>query len=815
MGALLADLRYAFRSLTRSPSFTAAAVATLALGIGANAAVFGVLDRLLFRAPSHVRDSGRVMRVYFTQTHPRFGASTGPVTSWSTYANLRDGVHSAEFAAFYEGDVSAGRGQDAQKARASLVSHTYFGLLGVAPALGRFFVAAEDHVSAEPVAVLGHGYWRRRFGADSTVLGRTIWLGTDPFTVIGVAPRGFTGVGLRDIDLWLPIERANSLVFGRDVVGNAISAAGSFWLRIIARVPEGESPAAVEQAMAPVYRRSIAGRPFADPNATVDLGPLQEARGPQPDQTADVSKWLAAVALIVLLIACANAANLMLASAVRRRPEVAVRLALGGGRRRVLRLLFLEHLGLAVVAGGVALLVTAWTGPLLRALLLPSLPSSGTVVDVRVFGLTVAVTLAAGVLAGLVPAWQGSRVDLISTLKSESRGAERRSLARNALLLTQVALTVTLLAGAGLFVRSLQEVRGLDLGLDPARVLVATMDLEEAGRTRQEINDLFLRMRDRLGRLPNVEHVAASVGHPFGSTSGMSVQVPGRDSMPRLNTGGPYYSMVTPGYFETVGTDILRGRGFTASDRAGSARVVVVSATLAKLGWPDEDPLGRCVLLGSDTECYEVVGVAEDARRFRAVEEPFMHVYVPMGQWGERAITALFIRASRDPESLITPVRREMQGLEPDLPFADVQLLQDRVDPTIRPWRLAATLFSAFGALALAVAAFGLYGVLGYLVAQRTREIGVRMALGADATSVVRLVIGQGLRMTMLGAVLGLAGGFLAGRALSALLYDVSPADPATYLAVTGVLVIVAVVASYFPARRAVSVDPMAALRYE
>ncbi len=812
------EIRLALRSLRNNLAFTATVVATLALGIGANAAVFDVLDRLLFRPPSDVQEADRLARIYFTQTYRDLGTYTSAVNSWAVYADLREGARSFQgLAAFHEGDVSAGRGQEAEKARASLVSHTYFPLLGVRAALGRFFAPEEDRVGADPVVVLGYGYWRRRFAGDSTALGRQVWLGRDPYTIVGVAPKGFTGVGLQHIDLWLPIERGNTLVFGHDVVSDPEIAQGSFWLQIIGRLPKSLSKAAAEQELTSLYRRSVAGRPgpSADANALVALGPLQEARGPGADQTAKVSKWLAAVAAIVLLIACANAANLMLAAAVRRRPEIAVRLALGGGRGRLLRLLFLEHLCLALLAGGVALLIAMWTGPLLRAFLLPTLPAPEGIVDLRVFGATVGATLAASVLAGLVPAWQGSRPDLVSTLKSEARGMERRSLLRSGLLFAQVAMTLTLLAGAALFVRSLRNVRALDLGLDPSRVLVATMDLQKAGRSGEQINELYLRMKDRLINLPGVERVAAAAYHPFGMASAMWVKVPGRDSLPRLSGGGPYYSVVTPGYFAAVGTEIVRGRGFTESDRAGATNVVVISENMARLVWPRSNPIGQCVTLGDAPDCYEIAGVAKDARRFAVVEQPAMHVYIPFGQWTPATITALFVRTHGDPESLLAPVRNEMQGFEPDLPLANVVRLEDLVAPSIRPWRLGAVLFTVFGVLALVVTALGLYGVLAYLVAQRTHEIGVRMALGADAKSVLRLAVGQGVRMTLLGAAFGVAGGYAAGRALSALLYDVSPADPRTYAVVVGVLLAVAALASYLPARRAARVDPMTALRYE
>ena len=570
-----------------------------------------------------------------------------------------------------------------------------------------------------------------------------------------------------------------------------------------------------EEKATTIHRRAAAGRPGAGGIATIQMGPIQQARGPEPGHTARVSRWLAAVAVIVLIIACANAANLMVAAAVRRRHDIAVRLALGAGRARLVRQLFVENSCLVLTAGTAALLIATWTGPLLRAALLPDLPPPDALLDLRVLVASVAITLAAAVLSGLVPAWYGSRLDLVSTLKADGLVAQHRGGVRTALVVIQVALTLTLLAGAGLFMRSLQKVLALDLGVDAGQVLVATMDLEQAGRSTDQINAFYWRTIEHMARNPAVEEVAASVAYPFGMSSGMSVKIPGRDSLPRLGTRGPYYSIVTPGYFKTIGTRIIQGRAFTEVDGAGSPRVVVISETMARVLWPAGGALGKCVVLGDQPQCREVIGVAQDARRFGVVEDPYMHVYVPWGQWGGRAISALFVRPRGDPEALIAPVRKELQSLEPDLPFASVVLLQDLVDPTIRPWRLGTILFGLFGALAMAVAAVGLYSMLSYVVAQRTSEIGVRMALGADASGVLRLVLDEGLRVMLPGLVVGLTGAYAAGRALAALLYGVSPTDLMAFAGVTVVLLAVGTLASYLAARRAAKMEPMVALRHE
>ncbi len=815
MEALLADLRYAVRSLHNSPTVTLVAVVTLALGIGANASVFGVVDTLLFRPPAHVQDPGAVKRIYFQQRGPS-GERASPITSFPVYVDFTDHARSFTELTATSGarEVSLGTGDESKPAKALLVAHTYFPLLGVQPALGRFFGAEEDQPGVGAVAVVSYGFWQRRFGGDPQALGKTLRIGSDVYTVIGVSPKGFTGVNVETVDLWLPMRRANAMVFEHDVLADRNAA----WLTILGRVREGVSTELAQRDLTRVFSTVTRGARNIgfDSTASVILAPIHQARGPNPSADAKISVWLGAVAVLVLLIVCANVANVLLAHAMRRRHDVAVRLALGAGRSRVLREVFVQTAVLALLAGLAALLVAAWTAPVLQAVLLRDLPADWSALDVRVFVFTVAVALLAGVLAGVIPAIHASRPDVVALLKSESRGASPRGRTRAGLLVVQVALTLVLLAGAGLFIRSIQNIRA-DLGFNPERVVVGTMqDLQRSGRSSAEINGLYLRMLERLRRVPGVEQVAASIGHPFGWSFARSMSIPGRDSIPSLNTGGPYISAVTPEFFHTLGARILRGRGFTAADRAGSPPVAVVNETMARLVWPGENLLGKCIQVDSGADCYVTVGVVADVRRGGVVEEPTMQFYIPFGQHeGLGSFTALFVRARGNAGALIGTVAREMHSVEPDLPYATVLTLEEMMGRSIRPWRMGTAMFSLFGLLALAVAAVGLYGVLTYTVEQRAHELGVRIALGAESREVLRLVVGQGLRVTATGVLAGAAGALVLGRALSPFLYEVTPLEPRVLGAVAGMLLAVAVLASYLPARRATRTDPMVALRAE
>src|SRR6266702_840139 len=801
------DLRYALRTFARSPGLVAAAVVCLALGIGANATIFGVVDTLLFRAPPLVQDPARVTRLYFRRTYP-FGTWASSTTGYPMYTSLRDAAHAFDglAAVTYSQRASLGRGAEARRVDLVLVSASFFPLLGVRPALGRFFTADEDRPGGPAIVVLSFALWRSAFGGDSAVIGRQLQLGRGSYTVIGVAPDRFTGVNLENVDVWAPIAAATPELMGLEYMNR-----GAAYLQINGRLGSGGAATAAREATH-VFRADdvYSGR---DSNAAVVLGPVQHARGPEMSQNAKVSIWLAAVAVIVLLVACANVANLLLARSLQRQREVAIRLALGAGRWRLTRQVLTESLVLAIAGGIAALFVTLWTGPLIRAFLLPDTPAFTEPLDSRVIAFTAAVALLTGLVTGAVPAWQLARRDLTPALKTGAgEGRYQRSRLRSALLVAQVALTVVLIIGAGLFTRSLRNVEGQDFGFDPVHTLLATIDLRAAGYTPAQINAVHLQILARLEALPGIEAAAATLAHPLGYATGCWVSVPGQDSIPQLSTGGPYCQQVTPGYFAATGTPV-RGRAFTSADRGGA--VAIVNETMARLLWPRENAIGKCFVPGDAKTCAEVIGVVPDARRFQAVEDASMTFYVPFSGDSNRNITALVVRVRGRPEDWITTVRSAIQETAPNLPFASVTSLADLLAPSIRPWRLGTAMFGGFALLALVLSAVGLYGVLAYIVTQRTHEMGVRVAMGAQRWDVQRLMVSHGVRVAAIGAALGALVGIVAGRVLSSLLYGVSPRDPLVLFAAVVVPIVVAAVASYLPARRASRVDPVVALRAE
>ena len=819
METLLQDLRYAARSLMRSPGLTTAAVLTLGLGIGANSAMFGIVDRLFFRPPAHVVDPGRVVRINVTKTLAPFGTITNRLSDFPRFRELQDHARMLSTVAAYSGMwFSLGRGLDARNVNGKAVSASFFPLIGVRPERGRFFTADEDRKGGAHVAVLSHEFWHAQYADDPNVIGKPLRLSAATYTVIGIAPRGFTGIGLDQPDLWVPISVAGPEMSWPMV----LDCDGCGWLTTIARLAPGATPAQAASEATSLYRahvdRDDREGAKVDSAATVSLGSVHEALGPNADGAAKLSIWLIAVCGAVLLIACANVANLLLARALQHRREIAVRVALGAGRGRLVRQLYAESALLAGLGLGAALLVTLWAGPLLRAALLPD-AAPGNPLELRVFLFSAALALVTSLLAGLAPALHAGVPDLSGALKSGNReGGVVRSMTRSGLLVGQVTLTFILLTGAGLFITSLHRVLGLRLGFDPEHLIVTSVRLDPLGYKRAEINATYERLRERVLRLPGVSGASLSIGTPFQWTWATDLKVPGRDSIPQVRTGGPYVSAVTPDYFRTMGSAIRRGRAFTDADNAGAQHVAVVNETMARLIWPGADPLGQTMRVGSDPVPFEVVGVVEDARENSVTDALVVQYFVPLAQSDSvlrGGVTSLMIRTAGPAADLVGTVRREIQASSPDLPYPNIDPMPQLFADQLRPWRLGSSLFTLFGALGVLLAAIGLYGVLSYGVSQRTQELGIRIALGAGRRSVLGLVLGQGLQLTLAAVALGAVGALALGRAIASLLYGVSPHNPLVLVAVATILTAVALLASYLPARRATRVDPMVALRYE
>jgi putative ABC transport system permease protein len=811
------DSRYAFRSIRRDTLFSTAIVLTLALGIGANATVFGVLDWLVLRAPAHVSQPETVAKLYITTVRGESPPQAQDAFSYPMYLALREGVQGVTgVSAVASRQLSSGRGSDAILVKARLITPNYFDLLGVKPALGRFF--SEDEAippSGSAVVVLGWEFWRTRFGGESSVIGRTVPIGPLSYTVVGIAPKGLTAMDLGKVDVWLPISAAAA----DGQLTSWHTSPNSTWIRLFARLAPGTTFESVSASAAAVAARTASDSRLRWKAVDARALPIFGTRNFDGTRSGEgrVAVWLAAVSLVVLLIACANVANLLLARARRRHREIAVRIALGISRGRLAALFGIEGLLLALLGGFAALLLAYVGGGVIRQVLLSDVAWTSSPVDYRVFGVTAAIAVFTGCFIGLGPALLAINSSVAGTLKSGSREVSgRRSIGRTALLVLQPALSVFLLVGAGLFVRSLANVRALDIGMDPSRVLVATVDLQPTSYTQAEASALFERALDGVLRVPGVETAAIGATIPFDSDEGIFVVLPGRaDSMLTLGSQVPSFNTVTAAFFETMGIRLVAGRLFTADeDRGGMPRVAVVNQTFARTAWPGRSPIGECIRTAGDPVCATVVGMVHDSRRSSLIEEPSLQFYVPLSQ-GTLPYRALFVRTTNDPERLAPAIERVLHSTAADLPYVKAFSLQGSLDPQVRPWVLASTMFGVFGSLALLVAAVGVYSVLAYSVAQRTREIGVRMALGASSFSVLRMFLSSGMRVAGAGVAIGSALALAFAGMLAPLLFDTSPRDPVVFVFVAVGMLLTALLASALPAWRAAAVDPATAIRAE
>lgn len=815
------DLGYALRGLLRQPGFASVIVVTLGLGIGANAVIFGLLDRLLLKPPAHVTDADGISRFQLTESEGTLGQSwTNESMAWPTYTDQRDhATYLTETAAYFtQRDMPLGRGVEAGKIPVTLATPGFFRLLGVRPLVGRFYGDDEDQFGrAQNVAVVSFRYANRSLGGPARAIGKQLFLGSHNYTVIGVAPRGFTGVDLDAVDVWVPFHAGARDVLGTDGWRDTYNWQ---WLKVISRLKPGVSRAAASAEATRIQRAAVEKIPDVDHQATAVLVSLQGFdREAVSHARQQVALWLSSVSLIVLLIVCANVANLLLARAAGRRREIAVRLALGVGRGRLVRQLVTESLVLAAGGGMVALLLARWGGQLLRSTLLPDVDWVDGPLDWRVAAITAVVTLLTGLVTGLAPALQASRPALTAALKSGAAdAASPRSRLRTGFLATQAGLSLVLLVGAGLFVRSLWRVVHTDTGYDPKNLLVAGVDLNLAGVPRGAAQHAFYdQALERMRALPGVERASLAINSPFWTMNSTRIRLTDRDSTSRVPEGGPYYNGVSSDYFETVGMRLVRGRGFTPEDRLGSAPVMVINQQMADFFWPRGQPLGQCIKIGADSlPCVQVIGIVATSRVNAIQEKPRAMYYVPLEQstrLGMSTDRMLFLRTRAQPTALIAGVRATFLSMAANLPFANVRTFQSQIDPEIQPWRLGAALFGLFGGLALLVAALGLYSVMSYGVVQRTREFGIRAALGASGRQIVRAVVGDGLKVVAVGMAFGAIIALWGGRFLAPMLYQTSPRDPVVFLVVTGTLLAASIVAVVVPARRATRVDPLEALK--
>jgi predicted permease len=819
------DVAYSMRQLLRAPSFSVAVIVTLGLGIGANATMYGAINELLLQLPSHVADPGRLMTVSLRTT-----ATGAPiiqqVLSYPIYQDLRRATSAFESVGIYR-TPTIDFGTDAQTASIPgvMANADYFRALGVTPALGRFFSTDEagDGPGA-PVAVLGYEFWKRTFNGDASIVGRTLQLAGRPHTVIGVAPEGFKGTGLSREDVWLPLTDGLSTTDFANIVGQRQSY--SYYL--IARLRTGITPAtAAEMATASV----VAGERAANPSSArakserMQLTSVlpRDARGDKPESR--VAVLLGAVSLFVLLLACANVMNLQLARNIGRRREIAVRLALGVSRGRLVQQLALDCLLLGLASGVTGILVAMVGGRFVRTALLNGVLGSPLVIDRHVLIFSLVVALATGLVTGLAPAFGALRAPLSDALKSGQRGGESRSTgrARAGLLAAQAALTTLLLVGTGVFVLSLRRIEAVPLGFDADRIAFARLNSSgrrnspiplEDSMARVQSFALYERLEDAARTTPGVAAAALALVVPFEGSYAMGVSIPGRDSVAVTRDGGPYYNAVSSDYFNVLGIHFLAGRPFDAGDQTHSPHVVIVNETAARLWWPNDRAIGKCLVFESDKgPCVEIVGVVQNTRRQRIIEDDFVQVFVPISQADPLVPSVVLFRAAGDRDRIMAEAQRRMQASARGLPFINVRGLDALVEPGRRSWRLGATMFGAFGALALFLAAIGLYSVLAYDVAHRRQELGVRTALGAAASDLAILIVSRGFRVMSIGAAIGIVLSLAAAPVLSPLLFKTSPHDPAVFAGVVALLLVVSTVATSIPAFRAARSDASVVLR--
>ena len=827
--AVWQDARETLRGLRRSPAFTAGVMFTFALGVGANTAMFSLIDQLMLRPPPLLRDPGSVHRVYMYRTSRGVEIPTGG--QYVRYADLaRWTVSFAAIAGHSLQQLAVGVGQDARELRIAVVSASFFEFFDAAPVAGRYFTVTEDAPPVgSPVAVLSYAMWQTQYGGRAEAVGSTLQIDAVVYTIIGVAPNGFAGLWpLRPPAAFIPVA-----IFAASDIGAEWPTTynSSFGIGTLVRRKAGVSIDAASADLTNALTHSYRAEHAAEGDLRTDriaalrlraiAGSVLPERGPSRSNVARVATWLAGVTFIVLLIACANVASLLLARALAMRRQTAVRIALGVSRTRLTVQLLTESMLLAAMGSVLGIGVAIWMGATLRASFLPGTAPVAVATDGRTMMFTAVVSLAVGVFTGVLPILQARRLTLVDDLKSGVRaGTYQRSRARGALIILQGALSVVLLVGAGLFVRSLQNVRNVPLGFDADSVLVVELAMRDTELDSARTAALREQLLAAALTVPGIQHASLQRAVPFGGMTSWPLFVEDIDSVSQF--GRFDLNAVSPDYFRTMGTRILRGRGIEAGDIAGAQHVMVVGASMAAVLWPGQDPLGRCVRMQDrrpfrppeTLPCRYVVGIAEDIHtQSLGPETRYFYHYLPAAQFRPQDGGGLFVRARGDTRRFIDPVRRRLQEEMPGTAYVTVTPLAENIEGETRSWVMGATVFTAFGALALLLAAVGLYSVIAYNVAQRRQELAVRAALGAAARDLVGLVVADGLRLAVTAAFVGMAIALVAARWVAPLLFNQSAHDPIVFGIVTGVLLLVAAVASAIPAIRGARVHPNAALK--
>jgi predicted permease len=809
--SIWADVRYALRQLRKSPVFAITVILSLTLGLGANTTIFTFVNALLLRPPA-VADSGRLVEVMERNAKASGIESYLPFT-YLGYGLLRDHNHTLSGFAAFDGDprtVSWSNAGQGQMVHGQLVSSNFFSVLGVKPVLGRAFLDDDDTSGrAAPAVVISYSFWQDRLGADPAAIGRALVLNGTSYTVVGVAPPAFTGIliGSRD-DFWAPLAMTPALIHDAQRLGSK----DSYWLLGVGRLrPEVSRSQA--QADLSVLTRSIRS---SDPHmAEMDASLFAVELVPKPYRgyvVAFTGMLMAAVGL-VLLIACANAANLLLARAITRRRELAVRSALGASRTRIVRQSLTESVLLSLAGSAGGLLLANWSVPVLLNFKPATIPLSlDAPLDWRVFCFALLAAVLSGIAFGVVPALRSTRRDLLPALKDETQLAgPRRSWLRCSLVVAQIAVCLVLLISAGLCVRSLFNARSIDPGFSTHGVVVAGLDPGSLGYTEAQGREFYRELLERVRALPGVGSASLSDSLPLGAerlVHGVHIDgfnpPPGEDSIP------VQVAYAAPGFFTTMGIPIFSGREFLPEDIHPDPSAVVINQAMAKRFWPDRNPVGQHFKDGKET--VEIVGVVKTGKYRSLGEDAQSFMYRPLVY---SAQAFLVVRVQSGEQSALDEIRRVIRGLDPNVVPVEMESISQYMALPLFAAHTTGVLLAAFGAVALLLAIIGLSGVVSYSVSQRTSEIGVRMALGADRLDVVRLILRQGMRLTVIGILCGLALSFAATRLLAGLLYGIKPEDPATFAAVSLLLAAVALLSCYVPAHRAASIDPMKALRAE
>jgi len=820
MLSLFKDLRYAVRMLSKTPGVTTVAIITLALGIGANTAIFSGVNAFIFRALP-VAEPARLIR----PVEIADDRGTSDNLSYPDFVDYRD--QSTSYSAFCAEDMVQAA-IDTQEQNdviwGQLVSGNYFDMLQVKPLMGRTFAPDEDGApGAHPVIVLGYSLWQRRLNSDPNIVGKTLSLNNRQYQVIGIAPETFKGTkfGL-SMDFWAPMAMVD--VF-RGSPG-WLTERDSHWMTVIGRLKPGVSLAQASAEMNAIAARL--NQTYPDQRASTTQARVTTEIDGRWGEATVILKSAGALAMaivgFVLLIACANVANLLLARAAARRKEIGIRLALGASRTRLIRQLLTESLLLSLAGGGLGLLLAYWMTGLMQGfipVLQYNIVNDFFTIDSRALIFTFVISVASGIVFGLAPAWNSSNPELVPVLKGESeivqKGKTRRITLRNALVVTQVALSLVVLVCGGLFIKSFRKAQQMDPGFATRNALLVTLNPQLVGYDDERANNFFHQVVEHAQSIPGVEAAGVARLMPLGDSSNSNGPVLKEgETLARGSAGRDVMNnTVSPGYFNAMQIPFIDGRNFDDRDKRKTQRVVIINQRMAQSLWPGESAVGKRIFIGADSrEAIEVVGVVKTGKYRALAEDPRMFMYYPLSQ-RQPGIMTLVVRTSGDPRNFVGAVRNEVQQIDRSVPLSAIKTVPEHMTWPLWGPNMAATLSLAFGVIALLLSSVGLYSVMAYVVSQRTREVGIRMALGASRRDVLKMITTQGMRFALIGSCLGLLLALALAKVLSSLLIGISSYDFTTFAIVFTLLTIVALIACYLPARRATKVDPLVALRYE